>query len=190
MPRASAPGAAFAASLLAAAPAAAEGAGMPQLDAASFPSQVFWLVVLFAVLYGVMARLALPRLRGALEERHQRIQGDRDRGQEMREEAEAAQRAYEERLAEARAEGVRIRRGALDEAARRARSEDDRLAKELAAELAEAESRIEAARGRAWAEAEAEARGLAADLAGAVTGRAPEDARVADAVAAAFARRP
>lgn len=188
MPRAPAPGAAFAAAFAAALPAAA-AEGMPQLDASTFPSQVFWLAVLFAVLYGVMGKLVIPRISGVREDRHHRIQGDLDRAQEMREEAEAALRDYENRLAEARAEGERIVRAALDEAARRARAENDRLAKELAAEVAEAEARIEAARGRAWAEAEEAARGLAAGLAAAVTGRAPEDARVAEAVAGALERR-
>ena len=43
---------------------------MPQLEQIStFPSQIFWLVVIFAVLLVVMLRVALPRVAGLLQER-------------------------------------------------------------------------------------------------------------------------
>ena len=35
---------------------------MPQFDIASFPSQIFWLVVTFGILYFVMSKLVLPRV--------------------------------------------------------------------------------------------------------------------------------
>ena len=44
------------------APVAAQAAGMPQFDLTRFPTQIFWLVVCFAVLYALMANLVLPRI--------------------------------------------------------------------------------------------------------------------------------
>ena len=41
----------------------AGGAGMPQLDFSTFPNQIFWLVVTLLVIYFVLSRVALPRLR-------------------------------------------------------------------------------------------------------------------------------
>jgi F-type H+-transporting ATPase subunit b len=75
---------------------------MPQLDVSTFPSQVFWLVVTFAVLYVLMAKLALPRIEAAVEGRRTRIEGDLDRAGRMKTEAEAVIAAYEKALADAR----------------------------------------------------------------------------------------
>ena len=50
---------------------------MPQLEQIStYASQIFWLVVVFAVLLGVMLKVALPRVQGILEERQKRIDDD------------------------------------------------------------------------------------------------------------------
>ena len=47
---------------------------MPQLDLSTFPSQLFWLAVVFIVLYVLMARLGLPKIGTVLAERRQRIE--------------------------------------------------------------------------------------------------------------------
>ena len=43
--------------------------GLPQLDIATWPSQLFWLVVLFGAGYLVMAKIVTPRIGAVLEER-------------------------------------------------------------------------------------------------------------------------
>ena len=43
-------------------PFAAQAAGMPQFDLTRFPTQIFWLVVCFAVLYFLMAKAVLPKI--------------------------------------------------------------------------------------------------------------------------------
>jgi F-type H+-transporting ATPase subunit b len=55
--------------------AAGPRAGMPQLDFATFPNQIFWLVVALVVLYLILSRMALPRIGSVMAERrddHQR----------------------------------------------------------------------------------------------------------------------
>ena len=42
---------------------------MPQLDPATFPTQLFWLAVVFVVLLILMARVGLPRVREVVETR-------------------------------------------------------------------------------------------------------------------------
>ena len=37
------------------------GGGLPQLDVSTFPTQVFWLFVSFALLYFVMSKVAIWR---------------------------------------------------------------------------------------------------------------------------------
>lgn len=42
------------------APGAESATGMPQLDFATFPNQIFWLIVALGVLYWILSRIALP----------------------------------------------------------------------------------------------------------------------------------
>ena len=75
---------------------------MPQLNVASYLPQVVWLVICFVALYFLMARLALPRIAAVLEERTRRRDDDLDRAEKLEAQAEAAAKAYEQVLAEAR----------------------------------------------------------------------------------------
>ncbi|WP_425410973.1 F0F1 ATP synthase subunit B [Hyphococcus sp.] len=96
----------------AAAPADAHGeassAGLPQLDPAWWPSQLFWLVVTFGVLYWLMAGRFLPSLGGAIEERRDRIADDLDQASEFKRQADEAEAAYNKALADARAKAQSI----------------------------------------------------------------------------------
>ena len=51
---------------------------MPQFDVKAFPSQIFWLVVCFAVLYFLMAKFVLPSIGKTIESREHKIQADLD----------------------------------------------------------------------------------------------------------------
>ncbi len=75
---------------------------MPQLDFATYPSQLFWLVVTFAILYYVMARHIVPRIHMVLENRQQRLDYDLDRASSLKVEAENARDSYERALVDAR----------------------------------------------------------------------------------------
>jgi len=77
--------------------------GMPQLDPASFASQLFWLAVTFIVLYVFMARSIVPRIRGVIESREGQIQSDLDAAEQSRNEAAKARELYEKELISARA---------------------------------------------------------------------------------------
>ena len=63
---------------------------MPQFDLTRFPTQIFWLVVCFAVLYALMANLVLPRIGKTIESRERKIQGDLDAAQKANDAARAA----------------------------------------------------------------------------------------------------
>lgn len=143
------------------------GAGMPQLDSESFPSQIFWLIVAFGTLYYLLNRKALPRVAEILEARQERIGADLDRAARLRSEAEEAQRRHEQVVAEAQArsgaEAKAVQERVQAEIAKRQAGLDADLAKQLA----DAESRIGAARERALAEVQ----NVAAEVAGAAVER-------------------
>ena len=106
---------------------AAEGGGgsLPQLDVATYPSQLFWLLVSFVALYLLLSKVALPRVSEVLESRQERIDNDLAKAQQLRDEAATVQAAYEASLAESRtkAQGV-VSAANADIAARLAASEE------------------------------------------------------------------
>ncbi len=75
---------------------------MPQLDASTFPSQLFWLGVCFLALYFIMSFLAVPRITRVLETRENVIDEKINKASLYREEAEALLADYEATLAQAR----------------------------------------------------------------------------------------
>lgn len=78
-----------------------ESGGLPQFDPSSFPSQIFWLVVMFAVLYTVFSRINLPRIAGVINARNAKISEDRDAAETMANEANNVLEAYEKSLIDA-----------------------------------------------------------------------------------------
>ncbi len=85
--------------------ARAEG-GMPQLDFANplTTSQVVWGAIIFAVLYIVLSRFALPRVASVIEERARHIAADLETARAARGRADAAAQEVADATARARAE--------------------------------------------------------------------------------------
>ena len=160
---------------------------MPQLDVSTFTPQLFWLVVWFVVLYLVMAKLGLPRIALAIDARRQRREDDLARAAEMKAAAETANAAFQQTMAEARAEAQAVIKQAADRFAVEAAQRQRALASVLAEQIATAEQRIAATKD----EALSEVRGIAIDVGRAVveklTGSAPNAARLAAAVDSSLA---
>ena len=86
----------------------AETAGMPQLDFSTFPNQIFWLLVALVAVYMILSRFALPRVAGVLSERQGAITADLAAAEDLKQEAEDAEKAYDKALADARSEAQEI----------------------------------------------------------------------------------
>ena len=155
---------------------------MPQLDISTFVPQLFWLAVSFIALYILVLTLGLPRVRGAVEGRRQRIDGDLARAAQLKADAEGVLAEYQKALAAARAEAQAALRATSDRLAAEAAERQHALAGALAAQIAAAEQRIAASKD----EALAEIRGIAVEVGGAVveklTGMPADPARLAAAV--------
>jgi F-type H+-transporting ATPase subunit b len=124
---------------------------MPQLDVATYLPQIFWLVITFAVLYLIVARVALPRVGEVLEARQERIEADFERAEGLRKEAEDTLAAYEATMDEARAQAHRVTVEATQAMAAEAARRNEALTARLAEETAAAEARIADASRRALA---------------------------------------
>ncbi len=77
--------------------------GLPQLNANTYPSQLFWLAVTFAFLFTVLWRVAGPKINSAITNRRSTINSAIAEANKARGDAEAAQAGYEAALADARA---------------------------------------------------------------------------------------
>lgn len=143
---------------------------MPQLDLATYPPQLIWLAITFVVLYLLMAKLGLPRISRALAARRERIDGDLEKAQQMKAEAEAVIAAYERALAEARQQAQQTLKETTDRLGAESAERQRKLAETLAAETGAAERRIAEAKNAALANirevAVDVARAAAAKLAG------------------------
>jgi F-type H+-transporting ATPase subunit b len=129
-----------------------ETGGMPQLDPADFAPQIVWLAIAFSVLYYLVTRVALPRIAEVLDEREQRIEGDLDKAEKLKAEADEAQATYQKTLADARARAQdELRKVAVTVAAETA-ERDNAFSARLSERTRAAEEGIAAAKARAAAE--------------------------------------
>jgi F-type H+-transporting ATPase subunit b len=155
--------------------------GMPQLCGEWFGNQIFWLVITLLVIYLILARIALPRIAAVLAERQGTITNDIAAAEDLKRKAEDAEVAYQQALADARAEAQSIVQKARDEIKLEL---DDALAKadaDIAAKAAESEKAIADIRESAMAHVETVAKDTAAAIVGALGGSA-DDAKIAAAV--------
>jgi F-type H+-transporting ATPase subunit b len=124
----------------------------PPFDSTTFPSQLLWFALAFALLYYLMAKVALPRIAGILEDRRDRIASDLDLAERLKQESEAALAGYEKSLAEARTRANAIAEGARDGARQAAAAKRAAVEANLAAKLEAAEKRIGEIKSKALAD--------------------------------------
>ena len=74
----------------------AGGTAFPPFDPWHFPSQLFWLVIMFGVLYIALSRFVLPKLGGVIEKRGDTIADSLDEAARLDEQAKEAKRQQEQ----------------------------------------------------------------------------------------------
>jgi F-type H+-transporting ATPase subunit b len=158
----------------------------PPFDSSTFASQLVSLAIFFVALYIIVSRLALPRVSAIIDARQNKIEGDLAEAQKLKDDSQAALKAYESDLAAARSKAQAIGAETRDKLNAASEAERKTLEDKLAAKLADAEKTIAATR----ASAMSNVRGIAADAAGAIvqrlTGVAPDSKVLAGAVDASL----
>ena len=165
--------------------AGGESQGLPQLDITTWPSQVFWLVVVFAIGYVFISRMVTPKIGSVLEERRDRLEDDLGRAREASAEASQVRADYEAALESARNEAAEFSRKAANEAQQAADQANAKAAKKMATKVANAETKLAAARAEAEENLVAVATEAAMDTAKQLAGVKATKAQAEKAVKAA-----
>jgi F-type H+-transporting ATPase subunit b len=162
------------------------GGAFPPFEPTYFASQLVSLLIAFVALYIIVSRFALPRVGGTIEARQNAIESDLGQAQKLKDESDAALKAYEADLAAARTRAQSIGHETREKLNAAAEIQRKALEEKLAGKLADAERQIAATRTAAMANV----RTIAADTAGAIvqqlTGTSPDAATVKSAVEASL----
>jgi F-type H+-transporting ATPase subunit b len=142
-------------------------APFPPFERSTFASQLVSLLIAFVALYLIVSRIALPRVGSLLDERQNAIDGDLAAAQKLKDESDAALKAYESELAAARSRAQAISAETREKLNAASDAERKTLEERLSLKLAEAEKTIAATRETAMSNV----RGIAADAAGAIVQR-------------------
>src|SRR5258705_2539461 len=160
--------------------------GFPPFDSSTYASQLVSLVIAFVALYLIVSRIALPRVGGVIDARQKAIEGDLAAAQGLKDESDAALKAYESELAAARSRAQAIGNETREKLNAASEAERKKLEEKLSVRLADAEKPIAATRQARLSNV----RSIAADAAGAIvqrlTGMLPDGKAVNSAVDASL----
>jgi len=139
---------------------------MPQIEqlAATYSSQVFWLLLIFGLVFFVIGKGMVPKVMDTVALRDKQISDDLAAAETARNKADAEEAAWRERENANRAEAQALVAKAKAEAAASTEKKLAAAQTGIDAKLAEAEARIADARASAAAEIEEVASEAAADI--------------------------
>jgi F-type H+-transporting ATPase subunit b len=137
---------------------------MPQLQPDDFAPQLIWLAIIFASLFFILSRQALPQIERVLGERKSRISGDLESARDAQRQSEMAMERYEAEIAAAKAKGHAVMRAGRDKLETELNEKRGALDQQLAAKAAETEKRIQGILERASGEMEAMTSGVVRDI--------------------------
>jgi F-type H+-transporting ATPase subunit b len=162
---------------------------MPQLNQLALvaQSQLFWLLLVLALIYFGIGKLMLPKIQSTVEARDKRIADDLAAAQAARVAADETEAAYRARMDESRAEALKVAAAAKASSAKATEEKMRAANEENQAKVEQAETRIRAAAAAALAEIEDVAAGAAQDMVSRLAGVTVSGAEAKQAVKAAMA---
>ena len=83
-------------------------AGMPQLDPKYWASQAFWLILIFSVLYILIAKFYLPKIKKNLDDRDNKIKEDLEEANNLKILSEKRLKEYEEIIENSKKQVIKI----------------------------------------------------------------------------------
>jgi F-type H+-transporting ATPase subunit b len=152
--------------------AAKKKSGLPQLDPSSYPSQIFWLLVSFVVLYTLMSRVALPRVTEVLDMRQTQRDNNLNRAEHLQEDAAKIRQTLDAAMAAAQAEAQATVTAREQENAKKTAAENARFLEHARNRIASAEQNIAKAKEEALQSLSDISADVAADIVQKISGTA------------------
>lgn len=118
------------------------GGTFPPFDPSTFPSQLFWLAIVFIALYVLMAKKVIPQIAGILEARAAKIAADLVEAEKAKADTDAAIASYEASLAAARNKANAIAHETRSKVAREIDGRRHAAEAQLTAKLSDTEKHI------------------------------------------------
>ncbi len=169
------------------APSGPKGA-FPPFQKDTFASQLVWLVLFFVALYALVSRIAIPRINGIMQARADRVSEDVAEAARLKDQSDAALKAYERSLADAKARAQVLAGETRDRLNAQADEARRKLEAELNEKLVAAEKTIAATKTAAMANVKNIAVEAATAIVGQLVGSPPPAAAVESAVTDALKR--
>lgn len=160
--------------------------GFPPFQSETFASQLVSFAFAFVLLYVIVSKLALPRVGGLISARQGLIDNDLAEAQKLKDESDAALKAYESELAAARSRAQAIGNETREKLAAQSEAERKSLEQRLSEKLEAAEASIAKTRQLAMGNVRAIAAEAASAIVQQLTGAAPDGKSVEAAVDASL----
>ena len=117
-------------------------AGMPQLDPTYWASQAFWLILIFTLLYLVLSKLFIPKIKDSIDDRENKIKNDLDEAQELKNVAEKKLKEYDLSIENAKKQVQKILFESKNKLNSETQNKKKNFEKEIDAEIENAEKEI------------------------------------------------
>jgi len=120
--------------------------GMPQLDVATYPSLIFWLVLTFSFTFFVLKYYVTPKMSEILNDRKEKIDADLFEAKQSREEAENSKMDQEKSILDAKEKAIIIVRDAVEKSKSQLLISESKAKEKLSKKLENAEKNIVSAK--------------------------------------------
>jgi F-type H+-transporting ATPase subunit b len=159
-----------------------ESTGLPQMDVARFPGQIFWLTLTFMLTYGLMRYLVLPQVQGTLAVREGQVSADVAAARAKNEEAKRLMAEYEARLGKARLDAQDAVRRVNEDSNKHAAEVTSLQTGEMDAAIRKAEDSLSAQKQNVMAALQHEITGITGEIVQAIAGFTPGPEALANAI--------
>ena len=117
-------------------------AGMPQLDPTYWFSQAFWLILVFTVLYLLISKIYLPKIKKNLDDRDNKIKEDLDEANNLKNLSEKKIKDYESIIENSKKEVTKILLDSKNKLDKDIKNKKEAMEKEIENEISKAQKEI------------------------------------------------
>ena len=118
-------------------------AGMPQLDPEYWFSQIFWLIVIFLTIYILISKIFIPKIKGSIDMREDKIRKDLEEAKSFKEQAEIKLKEYNSLMETAKLDVKKIISKSRQKLNEEMQSKKEESQKKIDVEIFKAETEIE-----------------------------------------------